>query len=427
MRFTSANGIEPEHVTAETFARFREHLDATLLKDPGRTYCASIDGFRAARAVVAGWPDVEITRPDRGKLWTLPWSAFPNSLRQDAEAWLDRLSGLDLFSDQPVRPVRPITRRHREYQIRRFASAVVLSGREPRTLTNLADLISTETFIAGLKFLLRNRANKPLGVLYIGGFMKAIARHHLGVNQARIDEMAKILRRIERGRRGLTPKNRERLRPLDDCDNVRALLGLPAKLMDLASQQRRPYAAALMAQTAVAIEILEVHPIRMRNLISLDIEKHLKSPKRNGSVRHIVIEGDETKNYEPDEFLLPPATTALIDLYIRKYRLILVNGQNSALFPGAHGGTKHANTLADQIKRAVLTYTGLSWNPHLFRHFAAKLILEHKPGAYDLARRVLGHRSSETTISFYSGTEVAAAARHYDQVILKLRREQEKS
>ena len=79
-----------------------------------------------------------------------------------------RLSGHDLSSDQPLRPVRPITRHLREYQIRRFASALVLSGRDPNTLTSLADLISIDAFTEGLKFLLRNRANKPLGVFYIG-------------------------------------------------------------------------------------------------------------------------------------------------------------------------------------------------------------------------------------------------------------------
>ena len=67
-----------------------------------------------------------------------------------------------------MRPVRPITRHLREYQIRRFASALVLSGRDPNTLTSLADLISIDAFTEGLKFLLRNRANKPLGVFYIG-------------------------------------------------------------------------------------------------------------------------------------------------------------------------------------------------------------------------------------------------------------------
>ena len=120
MHFASAAGIDPKTVTVATFAAFRIHLDATLLKDPNKTYCATIDGFRAARGMISGWPDVEIARPNRGKLWTLPWLAFPESLRLDTEAWLDRLSGHDLSSDQPTRPVRPITRHIREYQVRRF-------------------------------------------------------------------------------------------------------------------------------------------------------------------------------------------------------------------------------------------------------------------------------------------------------------------
>ena len=40
---------------------------------------------------------------------------------------------------------------------------------------------------------------------------------------------------------------------------------------------------------------------------------------------------------------------------------------------------------------------------------------------------MLGHRSSETTTSFYSGHETAAAACHYDAVILKLRQKQVES
>lgn len=68
MHFASAAGIDPKTVTLATFATFRIHLDATLLKDPNKTYFATIDGFRAARGVVSGWPDVDIARPDRGKL-----------------------------------------------------------------------------------------------------------------------------------------------------------------------------------------------------------------------------------------------------------------------------------------------------------------------------------------------------------------------
>jgi hypothetical protein len=86
MHFASAAGIDPKTVTVATFATFRIYLDATLVKDPNKTYCATIDGFRAAHGVISGWPDVEIARPDRGKLWTLSWPAFPETLRLDTEA-----------------------------------------------------------------------------------------------------------------------------------------------------------------------------------------------------------------------------------------------------------------------------------------------------------------------------------------------------
>jgi hypothetical protein len=40
--------------------------------------------------------------------------------------------------------------------------------------------------------------------------------------------------------------------------------------------------------------------MRMRNLIGLDIERHMKRSGRNGLL-HIVIGGDETKNRDPQE------------------------------------------------------------------------------------------------------------------------------
>jgi integrase len=61
-------------------------------------------------------------------------------------------------------------------------------------------------------------------------------------------------------------------------------------------------------------------------------------------------------------------------------------------------------------------------HPHLFRHISAKLYLDAKPGAYEVVRRVLGHRSIDTTTAFYTGLETSAAVRHFDQTILDLRK-----
>ena len=58
----------------------------------------------------------------------------------------------------------------------------------------------------------------------------------------------------------------------------------------------------------------------------------------------------------------------------------------------------------------------------LVRHLGAKLFLDLKPGFYEVVRRVLGHRSIDTTTASYTGFETKAAARHFDEIILKRRR-----
>jgi integrase len=58
---------------------------------------------------------------------------------------------------------------------------------------------------------------------------------------------------------------------------------------------------------------------------------------------------------------------------------------------------------------------------HQFRHLAGFLYLKANPGGHEVVRRLLGHRSIETTIRFYAGMEVAEAIRHYDCHIAKRR------
>ena len=43
------------------------------------------------------------------------------------------------------------------------------------------------------------------------------------------------------------------------------------------------------------------------------------------------------------------------------------------------------------------------------------------PGGYGVIQLLNGHKSIDTTTSFYCGAETGSAIRHYDQHILKLR------
>jgi hypothetical protein len=424
MRFCSARDIEPETITEETLQLFREHLDDTL-KIPHKVLSITARGWRRAQNAVTDWPKVKLEIPDRRKFWTLPFAAFPESLSKDCEVWLNKLAGRDLLDETSFPPVCSATLVLRQRQVRSFASALTLHGRDPKTITCLADLVDIGSFKDGLRFLLARRGGKATSAIVdLATCLKAIARHHVHVDVGHLNQMGSIIRRLASGLTGgLTPINRQRLQAFDDPEKVRTFLMLPEKLMASARKTRNRTAGARLAQTAAAIEILLMAPLRIKNLANLDLERNLV---RLGEELHIVIEPDEVKNRQQLQFPLPPKSALLIDHYVREYRPMLAMRDNAALFPGRTSGPKRQQVLGKQISRSIHSYTGLEVNPHLFRHLAAKLFLDANPGSYEVVRRVLGHKSMKTTLSFYTGLEHAAAARHFDANILRLRRRRRK-
>ena len=54
---------------------------------------------------------------------------------------------------------------------------------------------------------------------------------------------------------------------------------------------------------------------------------------------------------------------------------------------------------------------------HQFRHAAGALILKHRPGEYELVRRILGHKSIQTTIKFYCSLETMQASEIFIDIV----------
>jgi integrase len=349
-----------------------------------------------------------------------PWSAFPTSLEADVQAYLKILSGAVLDEKSPKRKLRASTLRNREYQFRAAASALAASGVPATEIRGLADLARLEPLKSLLQQVLDRGENEPRAAAFnIGNALRAAAKHYVQVDEVELEKIGKILAQLQPKQVGLTNKNRTRLLHFNDPEIVKRFLSLPFELADeLRAKPRSNVVDAVAAQGAVAIAILQAVPLRIANLAALDLAEHLS--ERGGRV-FISLQGHEVKNAAPIEMELPPDVADLIAWYCVNYRDLLVKRPNASLFPGDAAGPKQAQTLARQITSRVKERLGLDVNVHLFRHLAAKLYLDRKPGEYATVSLLLGHQSVTTTMRAYCGTETITAARHFQSVVAGLR------
>ncbi len=429
-RYCSALGIRPDQVDDEILKAYWAHLEQTELsrrpQDLHRELCVT---WNKVAELVPEWPQQRVEVPQYRAWYSLDWDAFPQSLRDEVDQYLYYLSGEDTLKGCP-KPLRPASIKGRRETLRAYLTAVVGEG-APATLTCLADAVQIEAFERGLRFFLKRvpktenapKENKSFAarVAYV---IITLARYWVKVDEAHLDAMLKLGERLrERNKpRGMGEKSRTRLKQFDDPKQVVALARLPLNLIkDTPATGRPTYAEALKFQTAAAIEILTLTCLRMQNLANLEIGRQITwTPKSH--VMHICIPGDEVKNGMPITRVIPPESAKLIETYIERYRPVLLKAPSDHLFPGREGGAKQKAYLSRRISDCIKRKTGLVMHAHMFRHFAAKTYLDAHPGAYGVVRLLHADKSVDTTTAFYAdGTEAAAAFRHYDAHLAKLR------
>ena len=138
--------------------------------------------------------------------------------------------------------------------------------------------------------------------------------------------MRKIALKLKITQNGLTIRNREALRAFDDEAEVAALLNLPRRIFSqVLNSGGRGSREAKLVQTAVAVEILLNAPVRIQNLTSIHLERHLLEVGTRGNrVVHLRFPAAEVKNANDLEFPLMPSSAELLDAYLSDWRPLLI-------------------------------------------------------------------------------------------------------
>lgn len=445
-----ATGIAPDAVTDATLRDYGTHITARSLHDdiPGllRTIARA---WSVAGRLRALWPQAQLRPPSRRETYTLPIGSYPPSLQREVEHYKAYLAGTGrrgpFRADAAVdRRRRPTTVRARLYQVRQGLAALVQRGRDPASITTLADLVEPAAFETILTFFWERaiaarvaRGGFPsieaapveAGITSqtggIGVGLLLVAKY-LKVPQQQMDELSRLAADVRPPQqRHISDRNLARLRQFDDPAMRHKLLNLPRKLMKRAeATSPRGKHAAQIALKAVAIEMLLHIPMRLRNLTNLRLGEHLKvDGSRAGRITHLVLRAHETKNEADLEWSVGPDLATLLDRYLRHFHPLLAVEGSTWLFPAPppRNAPLSDDTIRYHIVRAVRDEIGAESNPHLFRSLLARLILEESPGALEDVRHLLGDKSDSTVLRHYASIEPAQAARRHGERLAQLR------
>jgi len=425
-RFCSGHQQDPEAVDDAVVQQYLACLQASeLARDANRSVLVLVRAWNKHFVSEAKAQYRRLAGTSRTRKYALDWHELPARLQEEVSAFHEQCLHPDPLDPAAKNPIRPATIRNRDFLIRRFAAALIARGVAVDELQRLEDLFRLDRLKEGLRYFLEHKGGKDS--TQIPHFIKLainLGKHWTHLPLEQINEMKTLCRRFQRPQNGLTEKNRSRLRQFSDNKIVGVLVALPARLVAKVKVLKPSHRSALLVQTALAIAVLILAPIRIGNLVALDRRQHFRWARHDGQrVLHLVIPAVEVKNSVDLEYPLPQELTALLDLYMTKYQPLMARLHPSGLlFPGLKGGPKQQEGFSRAISATIQRETGIKMNPHLFRHLAALLFLERHPGSYEEVRRILGQKRVSTTIQNYAGLEITAAVRRYDEVILSYRK-----
>jgi integrase len=422
MSYCSNAGRHPGDVQDELVNEFRGALKASAdISRPEQHVRQAIKTWNRLAEEVGQWPNRTLSLPARRiQRWTIEPERFSQSFRDEVDNWQRGLAYIDPEAEEGrTRPLREESLKLHRHQVFKAASALVYTGRNIATIISLSDLVEMEAYRAILKFLRERQGGEPTtALLGLARTLKAIAKHQVGVDAERLAKMDHICKGYARDLEDHVPKTRPRMENFEDERLQAALLHLPERLLEEASNPKTSKAhARLLAQVAIAVEIEWYIPLRRWNLVALKLNDNIQPVTVRGQKRWLVrFERHQTKNRSLLVYELPAENVRRIERAMQLYEQ-----PDGWLFPGTKGAHKEKSLFGTQIKQEVERRLGVPFNVHLFRSLVATLQIKDSANGFESARAMLGDRSDRVVRVNYTVTAERKLIEDAQNTIQKVR------
>ena len=323
--------ITTDDVDDVVLGRFlAEELKSSARKRPERAWRNACLWWGKAQVEFADWPQTPLTVPSLRPQTEAPLTHQPltSSFLVDLGAFERATRDWDGFAAMPPNDdawsETTIVK-----AIGQLRSAAAILERRGRPITSLADLTVWPAVKAVSDHF--TRRDKPANVTAFQSVNTLLFAARYWVSGcADITRIAAELRRVRRLiPEGMGPRSEERLSHLLDPHNQLLLLTLPEQLLGAAenrSDLRKCDALDLMV--AAMVTILFTAPMRLNNLVNLDLERDIQVQSDGNILITVVGKGNNKLNYP-----VPPDTWSVVAVYLRLGRPLLMDPTSSALFP----------------------------------------------------------------------------------------------
>ena len=185
-----------------------------------------------------------------------------------------------------------------------------------------------------------------------------------------------------------------------------------------AGREDDPVLQAEAYRDGLAIAFLAARPLRLKNMLSLELGRNFLSV---GSDYGVDLAAEEMKTDTPLAFPVPRQLGPYIRRYLERYRPVLAAGphgvaaghpeQADVLWLARSGQRFPVASFEAMIARRTTEQFGIRLTPHRFRHCAATTIAENSPEELHIIRIILGHTTSATAEMSYIETRNLQAFR----------------
>lgn len=171
------------------------------------------------------------------------------------------------------------------------------------------------------------------------------------------------------------------------------------------------------------LAFLAARPLRTKNFVSLEIDRHLI---RFGERWLITIPAAETKTRADIEFWLPADLAGWLNLYLDKVRPRFPDAEcTRQLWLHEKGAALPTIFLYRRIVSLTQRLFGQAINPHLLRDCAATTLSFEAPDSPRVAAALLSHRSAATTERHYRQARSLDAGRVLNGILARVKAELE--